>query len=177
MNRPFQSRLRIDYSTNNHFSQLRSTDHPDRYFVAILLWRKPPGPRIMRKLQSTRVSVRRVRRRKTRRTALIPRVLNLCLEKQLGRAIHRILCLHHETMMSVSLDEPWSFRTKISGSDLQIYPCTFLSFRLFVSCTSKHIAEGHLRIWKPRTKPSRRLRKKSDQTHRDTIWQSQSYWQ
>ena len=52
-------------------------------------------------------------------------------------------------------DESWSFRTKISGSDPQIYPCTFLSFRLFVSCTSKVIVEGHLRIWKPRTEPSR----------------------
>ena len=72
MNRPFESRLGFDYSTNNHFSQLRSTDHPDRYFVAILLWRNPPGPRIMRKLRSTRVSVRRVRGRKTLRTAIIP---------------------------------------------------------------------------------------------------------
>ena len=29
MNLPFESRLHLDYSTNNHLSQLRSTDHPD----------------------------------------------------------------------------------------------------------------------------------------------------
>ena len=54
---------------------------------------------------------------------------------------------------------------------------------LSYSCDSSSVAlekiivEGHLRNWKPRTKPSRRLRKKSDQTHMDTTWQSQSYRQ
>ena len=52
MNRPFQSRLHIDYSTNIHHSQLRSTDYPDCYFMATLSWGKPPGPRIIRKLWS-----------------------------------------------------------------------------------------------------------------------------
>ena len=34
MSRPFQSRLHCDYSTNNHHSQLRSTDYPDCCFMA-----------------------------------------------------------------------------------------------------------------------------------------------
>ena len=33
MNRPFQSRHHCDYSTNNHHSQLRSTDYPDCCFM------------------------------------------------------------------------------------------------------------------------------------------------
>ena len=37
-NRPFQSRRHIDYSTNNHRSQLRSTEYPDCCFMAILSW-------------------------------------------------------------------------------------------------------------------------------------------
>ena len=37
-NRPFQSRLHIDSSTNNHQSQLRSKDYPDCCFMAILSW-------------------------------------------------------------------------------------------------------------------------------------------
>ena len=41
-NRQFQSRLHIDYSTNNHHSQLRSTDYPDGCFMAILSCEKPP---------------------------------------------------------------------------------------------------------------------------------------
>ena len=50
MGRPFESRLHIDYNTNNHFSQLRSAGDLDCCFMAILLRRKPPGPRIMRNL-------------------------------------------------------------------------------------------------------------------------------
>ena len=34
MNRPFQSRLHCDYSTNNHHSQLHSTEYPDCCFMA-----------------------------------------------------------------------------------------------------------------------------------------------
>ena len=52
MNRPFQSRLHCDYSTNNHHSQLRSTDYPDCCFMAILSWRILLGPIIVRKLWS-----------------------------------------------------------------------------------------------------------------------------
>ena len=50
--RPFESRLHIDYNTNNHFSQLRTASHLDCCFMAILSWREPPGPKIMRKLWS-----------------------------------------------------------------------------------------------------------------------------
>ena len=49
---PFESRLRICYSTNNQSSQLRAADDLDCCFVAILSWRKPAGPMIMRKLWS-----------------------------------------------------------------------------------------------------------------------------
>ena len=50
--RPLESRLHIDYSTNNHFSQRSSASDLDCCFMAILSWRKPPGPSIMRKLWS-----------------------------------------------------------------------------------------------------------------------------
>ena len=50
--RPFESRLHVDYYTNNHFSQFCSASDLDCCFMAVLSWRKPPGPRIMRKLWS-----------------------------------------------------------------------------------------------------------------------------
>ena len=52
MGRPFEGRRHIYYFSNNHFAQLRSVDDLDCCFMAILLWRKPPGPRIMRKIWS-----------------------------------------------------------------------------------------------------------------------------
>ena len=39
--RTFESRLHIDYSTNNHSSQLRSASDLDCCFVATLSWRTP----------------------------------------------------------------------------------------------------------------------------------------
>ena len=50
--RPFESRLHIDYYTNDQYSQIRSASDLDCCFMAILSWRKPLGPRIMRKLWS-----------------------------------------------------------------------------------------------------------------------------
>ena len=35
MDRPFETRLQIDCSTNNHSSQLRSTNYPDCCFMAL----------------------------------------------------------------------------------------------------------------------------------------------
>ena len=49
---PFKRRLHIDYSTNNHPTQLHAANDIDRCFMAILSWRKPARPRIMRKLWS-----------------------------------------------------------------------------------------------------------------------------
>ena len=49
---PFGIRLRIVYSSNNHPPQLQGADDLDCCFVAILSWRKPVGPRLMRKLWS-----------------------------------------------------------------------------------------------------------------------------
>ena len=50
--RPFETRYHIDYFTHDHFSQFRSASDLDCCFMAILSWRNPPGPRIMRKIWS-----------------------------------------------------------------------------------------------------------------------------
>ena len=50
--RTLESMLHIDYSTNNHFSQRSSASDLDCGYMAMLSWRMPPGPRIMRKLWS-----------------------------------------------------------------------------------------------------------------------------
>ena len=49
---PSEGRLHIDYSTNNHPSQLHTADDFDCCFMAIPSWRKPVGPRITTKLWS-----------------------------------------------------------------------------------------------------------------------------
>ena len=75
------------------------------------------------------MKVHRVRRWNKLRTAFIPSVMMLCSEKQLGKAIQKmstILWLNPETMKFDNLDESWSFTKRISGSDPQIYPGTFL---------------------------------------------------
>ena len=72
MNRQLESRLHIDYSTNNHHSQLRSTDYPDCCFVSILSGGKRPGPRIMRKLWSN-TRVRRVRKKEQAEDSSYPK--------------------------------------------------------------------------------------------------------
>ena len=50
---PCESRLHIDYSTNNHPPQLHAAGDLDCCFMPILSWEKPVGPRIMRKLWSS----------------------------------------------------------------------------------------------------------------------------
>ena len=50
--RPFESRRHVDYSANDHCSQLRSPNDLDCCSMDILSWREPPGPRIVRKLWS-----------------------------------------------------------------------------------------------------------------------------
>ena len=52
MGHPLENRLHIDYSTTNHPTQLHAANDIDCCFMAILSWRKPAGPRIMRKLWS-----------------------------------------------------------------------------------------------------------------------------
>ena len=112
------------------------------------------------------------------RTALISRVLKLCPEKQLGIAIQRmstILWLHHDTMKFVNLDESWSFKTKISVSDPQFYLGSFPFLWLFVSCFSKNIVEGQLRMWKPGMKlRSKKTQKNKNQTREYDIASSWS---
>ena len=56
MGLPFENRLHIDYSTNNHPTHLHAANDIDCCFVAILSWRKPAGPRIMRILWSNLTS-------------------------------------------------------------------------------------------------------------------------
>ena len=132
----------------------------------ILPWRKLLAPRIVRELWSSTCEHTQSEQMEQAEDSSYPKgIEGLAQWKQLGRAtqIQRtltILWLHHDTMKSVSLYESWCCRTKITGSDPQIYPCTLLFLWLFVSCFSKFIVEGHLRIWKPGMKPrSRRLRK------------------
>ena len=61
--RPFESRLHIVFLYQNHFSQFRSASDLDYYYMTILSWRKPLGPRIMRTHSGAiRVSERRVTR-------------------------------------------------------------------------------------------------------------------
>ena len=52
MELPLEGRLHIDYSTNNHPTQLHATNDIECCFMAILSCGKPVGPRIMRKLWS-----------------------------------------------------------------------------------------------------------------------------
>ena len=54
---PCENRLRTNYSPNIPSSQLNSASDLDCCFMAVLSWRKPAGPRIMRKnTGATRVS-------------------------------------------------------------------------------------------------------------------------
>ena len=46
MERPFESKLHIDYLTNNHHSQLLSTDYPDCCFVASSHVENRPDPEL-----------------------------------------------------------------------------------------------------------------------------------
>ena len=50
--RPFESRLLDDYSTNKQFSELRSASDLHWCFAKFLSWSTQLGPRIMRKLRS-----------------------------------------------------------------------------------------------------------------------------
>ena len=49
---PFQSTLHIEYSTNNHATQLHAANDIDCCFMTLLSWRKAAGRRIMIKLWS-----------------------------------------------------------------------------------------------------------------------------
>ena len=70
------------------------------------------------------------------------------------------MIVHHGTMKFVNLGESWIFTTKISGSDPQIYPGTFLFIVTIRDLPFQIIVESQLRSWKRGAKP--------DLTHRDT---------
>ena len=77
--RTFKSRLHIDYSTNNHSSQLRSASDLDCCFMAILSWRKPTWtPNCQKNSGATLVSEYRVTRKDKKRTARTLRPLKTC---------------------------------------------------------------------------------------------------
>ena len=124
---------------------------------------KPPGPRIMRRLCSNTCERTQSKEKEPAEDSSYPKDIEV--EKQLWRPFHiwkvlTILWLRLKTTKFINRDESSSFRTKISGYDPQIYPGTLLFFWLLVSCPSKITLEGHLRRWKPGTKPrSRRLGK------------------
>ena len=102
----FGVRLHIAHSTNNHQSSLSAS-------LSRLFWLLHYDYSLVRKLRSD-TRQRTQNGEKDLRTTLISRVLKFFWEKQFGRAIHR---MYLNIMKFVSLDESWSFRTKISGSD------------------------------------------------------------
>ena len=150
--------IRLDHSTNDHHSQHRSADYLDCYFMTILFWENS---------EATHVSVRRMLRRSwgqhlsrwywsyTQRNS----------SEELSRGCWQSYSCILIFMKFVRLDEFWSFRTKTSASDSQIYPGTFQSLWLLASCTWKIIAEGQLRILKPGMK-LRKLRSKKAQKNK-----------
>ena len=131
----------------------------------------------MRKLRSnTRECKRRVRRRNKLKTSLIPRVLKSCSETQLGRAIQNV----DNPMIA-----PRDYEVRQSGrvlelqnKDLWIRP-TDLSWHFAILVIIRE-----LQFKKFRGKSSANVeamdadkKQQSDQTHKDTTWQSHFYWQ
>ena len=145
--------------------------------MAILSWRTPLGPIISGNSGTTRVSARRERRRKKLRTALISRVLKLCSEKQLGRAIQRMLTLlqlYLKIMKLVSLDESW----ELQNTDLWIRP-TDLSWHYPIFVTIGELP--FKKKWKVDCEFGGQgwswEAKYSVKSNRDTKWQSHFYGQ
>ena len=60
MGRPLESRLHFDYYSNNHLSQLRSTDYLDFCFMAFLSWVNDLDQESKKNFGATRVSVHRI---------------------------------------------------------------------------------------------------------------------
>ena len=106
---------------------------------------------------ATRVSGRRTERRSWRQL-LSQKYWNYAQRKNSSEELSR------ERWQSYSCTPRlcWNFRTKISGSDPQIYPGTFQLLWIFVTCFSKLFRQ--LLIWKPGMKPrSNRLNKTTSQ--------------
>ena len=95
MGRPFESRLHIDDSANNHHSQLRSADDLDCCCVAILSWRKPPGPRIMRKLWSNTCEPTQDKEKKRAEDSSYPKDIEAMLKETTRKSyqIRKILAI------------------------------------------------------------------------------------
>ena len=87
IDRPLESRLHIGYSTNNHHTQLHSPDYPDCCFITIPSWRKPLGPKIVRKLCSNKF--KQSNEKEKSENSSCPKIIEIVLRKQLGRVIQR----------------------------------------------------------------------------------------
>ena len=138
-------------------------------------------PELWQKLWSsnTRECKSKVKRKNKLKTTLIPRVLQSCSEKQLGRAIQNVdnpLIAPRDYEVRHNLDESWSFRTKIS-EDLSwhfCYSCDY-SWVAIQKYRGRSIANVEARDAAKKQKTEKN--KKSDQTHKDTTWQSHFFGQ
>ena len=176
---PFESRLHIHFSTNNPFSQLRSPDDLDCCFMVFRSWRKPPGPRIMRKLWSKTCERAQNKEKEQAEDRSYSKEIEIMLRETARKSYPDPENIHNPMIAPLDNEIRQSGRVlELQNRDLWTRP-TDLS-RLFVSCLSKIIVEGQLRSWKPGMKPrSKRLRKmgSSDQTRKNTSWQSHLSWQ
>ena len=163
MDRP-ECRLQIDNSTNNQSSQLRSTNDFDCCFMTIL------PLKIKRKLWSN-TRERTQGNVEEQGEDSSPKVFEVLL-RETARKDYPVLGnvnnpMHLKIMMFVN-PESWSSTTEISGYGPQIYPGTFLN-------TRDEAMNG------AQTKLVRVLIGSqligTDQTHKNTTWQSHLSWQ
>ena len=123
-------------------------------FSACFIEENHPNPKLWENSGATRVSVRRVRRRNKLRTAFNSRVLKLCSEKQLGKAI-QIWKNTGDPMIA-----PQDYRIHQSGRVLELQKsasrkhCSRRPLRYFCDGRRKHVKRNAARgqygthIWK-----------------------------
>ena len=123
---PFERKRHIDYLTSNHPTQHHAANDIDCSFITILSWRKPAGPRIMRKLWSNLIpgvsmnSREQIAMGKSKEDIRVSEEL-----KSSYRGRHRP---HGCTSrLRRSPNREWNSETVISGCDQQICPDTSLS--------------------------------------------------
>ena len=185
MNRPFQSRHHSDYPTDHHHSQLRWTDYPDCCFMAILSWRRPLGPRIVRKLWSNTCERTQSEQKEQAEDSSYPEGIEVLLMEAARksfpdpenpdnpmtaprdcevRQLVRVLVLQNEDHWIRPTDLSWRFPILVTIREL---PFRNLSWKANCECGSQG--------WSQEEEDSEK--KRSDETHRDTTWQSHFYQQ
>ena len=170
MDRPFESRLHIESSTNNHHSQLRSTTYPDCCFMAIL------SSRIMRKLWSnTRERTQSEGKEQAEDSSYtkgIEVILKETAREELSRErrksdarTSRLLRSSIWTSLRASKQDLW-----IRPTDLFWHSPTLVTIRelLFKKYCGRSIANLEARDESKKQKTQKN--KKSDQPYRDTTW-------